>query len=302
MDDILAELPTLVHLSHTLSVSRSARDLGVPRSTVSRRLARLEAALGVALAERTTRSFRLTEEGRILAEAASKSLAELRTAREIVEHRGGAVRGWLRVATPPGLAGPLLGRFMVRFRSRFPEVRIELTLREHVPHLLDESFDIVFGLGPMEDAPWVRHLIGLAWYVPVAQPAYLAARGTPSSIQDLRHHDVLAIRSGDLATDAWPTLDGQAIRIDPHFVTSDLESVAHATRAGMGIALLPIHLVAADLAQERLVTVLADQIGRQLDVYLLYPPERRDSPLIKALLEVVDNFGELMAEEMPTPP
>lgn len=300
MDDILPELPTLVSLSQTLSVSRTARDLGVPRSTISRRLARLERALGVALAERTTRSFRLTDEGRMLASAAAKSIAELRTAREQVQEQAGPVRGWLRVCTPPGLAGPMLGRFLMAFHDRCPEVRLQLTVREHVPHLLDEPFDVVLALGPLRDAPWVRHRLGELWYLPVANPEYLAARGTPTSLDDLPQHDLCAARSGDLSTEAWPTHAGPAIRIDPHFVTGDLGAVVDAARAGMGIALVPIHHVVADLLSGNLVPVLADEIGRHIEVYMLYLPERRDSPLIRALLESVDDFGALLAAEMPT--
>ena len=302
MDDILAELPTLVRLAQTGSVSRTARDLGVPRSTISRRLARLEAALNVTLAERTTRSFRLTEEGRLLAEGATKALAQLRTVRESVEHTSGTVRGWLRACTPPGIGGPFLGRFLVAFRARFPEVRLELTVREHVPHLLDEPFDVVFAMGQLQDAPWLRHRIGDIWYVPVADPAYLAARGTPTSVDDLAHHVLLGLRSSDFSADAWPTRDGQEISVNPHFVTTDLNAVVSAARSGMGIALVPIHLIAEDLAAGRLSTVLADSIGRALEVSVLYSPERRDSPVIKALLGSVDAFGASLMAELPRRP
>ena len=300
-DDILSELPTLVRLAQTGSISHAARDLGVPRSTISRRLARLEAALGVALAERTTRSFRLTDEGRRLANGAAGLLAQLQTLREDIEHSAGSVRGWLRVCTPPGLGGPLLGRFLVSFRTRFPDVRLQLTVREHVPHLLDEPFDVVFALGPLQDAPWLRHKIGKLWYVAVAHPHALTGP-PPATLDDLTTLPIVAARSGDLSTDCWPTLDQATVRIDPHFVTSDLSAAADAARAGMGVAMLPVHLVASDLTEGTLVPVLPHVLGRHQEVYVLYPPERRDSPVIRALLDAVDDFGDTLAAEMPSGP
>ncbi len=302
MDDILAELPTLVRLARTGSVTRTARELGVPRSTISRRLARLEAAMGVTLAERTTRSFRLTEEGQQLAAGATKVLAELTTLRERVEQAAGSVRGWLRVCTPPGLGGPLLGRFLAVLYERHPDLRVELTVREHLPHLLDEPFDVVFALGALDDAPWVRHRVGQIWYLLVAHPDYLAARGRPSRVEDLAEHTLLAVRSGGMSGDRWPTLAGGELDLRPHLVSSDLGAVASAASAGIGIALLPVHLAAEGLASGRLEAVLAGDVGLMLDIVLLYPAERRDSPLIRALLESVDAFGELLADELPSRP
>ena len=103
---LLDTLPTLVSLHKTGSISGAARDMGVPRSTVSRRLARAEQALGIALAERNTRSFRLTPAGIGLAAGATKILAEVRTLSEEAQATTGTLRGTLRVSAPPGLAGP----------------------------------------------------------------------------------------------------------------------------------------------------------------------------------------------------
>lgn len=302
MDEWIADLPTLIRLAQTGSVSRTARELGVPRSTVSRRLARLEAALGVALAERTTRSFRLTEEGRTLADAARRSLGELRTVGETVARSAGAVRGWLRVCLPPGFGGQMLGRFLVDFRARFPEVRVELTVLEHVPHLLDEDFDLVFAIGPQPDAPWIQFTIGRMAYVAVAAPAYLRDHGEPDAVEALHHHVLLSVRTSPLPADVWPVIGGPALRVDPHFVSSDLAAVVDAARLGVGIALVPFHLVAEDLTDGRLVRVLANDVGRELDILVLYPPERRESPVIRSLLSALTAFGRAQEAELKRTP
>lgn len=302
MEEWIADLPTLLRLAQTGSVTRTARELGVPRSTVSRRLARLETTLGVALAERTTRSFRLTEEGRMLADAARRSLGELRTAREIVERSAGAVRGWLRVCLPPGFGGPMLGRFLLDFRLRFPDVRVELTVREHVPHLLDEDFDLVFAIGPQPDAPWIQVTIGRMAYVAVATPSYLEVHGSPPTVEALHGHVLLSVRTSALPADLWPVVGGPAVRVEPHFVATDLAAVVDAVRLGIGIALVPFHLVAEDLVAQRLVRVLPERIERELDILLLYPPERKDSPLLRSLLAALNAFGRLLEAELNRTP
>ncbi len=300
MDELLASLPTLVHLAQTASVSKTARDLGVPRSTVSRRLARLERILGVALAERTTRSFRLTPAGQMLVDGAAGLLAELQTLRETVESSGGTVRGRIRVAAPPGLAGPFLGGFLRSFQDRFPEVEFEFVVMDRRPHLLDEGFDLVLATGPLEDLPWVRHRLGQSWYVAVASPSYLATRGTPSTTNELRTHRLLAGSLTGRSEREWPRVDGTTIPVQSRLVTNDLASLRGAALEGLGVALLPVHLLIDDLRSGTLVPVLPQVIGQPLDIFALYAAERRTSPLIRALLDSVDAFAS--AQVAPTFP
>ncbi len=295
MDDLLSELPTLVRLSQTASVSRTAKDLGVPRSTVSRRLARLESALGVVLAERTTRSFRLTPAGEMLVDGAAGLLAKFQTLRESVEASGGSVRGRLRIAAPPGLSGPFLGGFLRTFQDQFPEVEVEFVVMDRRPHLLDEGFDLVLATGPLEDMPWVRHRLGQSWYLAVASPSYLSARGTPTEVAHLQQHRLLGARLHGLAEHDWPRIDGRPLPISRRMVTNDLASLRGAAIEGLGIALLPVHLLIDDLHVGSLVPVLPEVIGKPLDIFGLYAHERRTSPLIRALLDSVDAFAKAQA-------
>jgi DNA-binding transcriptional LysR family regulator len=300
MEELLAALPTLVHLAQTASVSRTARDLGVPRSTVSRRLARLESALGVCLAERTTRSFRLTPAGEMLVEGSGSLLANFQTLRETVEATSGQVRGRLRVSAPPGLSGPFIGQFLHSFQHKFPDVDVEFMVTEHRPHLLDEGFDLLLATGPLEDLPWVRHRIGQSWHLAVASPAYLAAHGTPFHAEDLARHALLAARLGGLSEREWPRIEGPPLPIRPRLVTNDLASLRGAALEGMGVALLPVHLLLDDLPKGRLHAVLPTVIGQPLDIFALYAAERRSSPLIRALLDSVHAFASAQ-EAAPFP-
>lgn len=295
MDDVLAELPTLVLLARTGSISRTARELGVPRSTVGRRLARLEATLGFPVAERTTRHLRLTPAGRSLVDGASRLLGELRSLREQVQAQAGAVQGTLRVAAPPGFAGPFLVTFLQQFQAEYPSVEVDLVVTERRPHLLDEGFDVVLASGALPDSPWIRHLLGESALVLVAAPRWLEAHGAPERPEDLVRHVLLAPRMDGASPTAWPRPGGSPLVVAPRLVTNDLATLLGAAVAGMGIALFPAHLALEALAADTLRVVLPGQVGGPLPIWALFTPERRGSPLLRALLDLASTFAAAQA-------
>lgn len=291
MDDLLPLLPTLVQLARTGSVSQTARELGVPRSTVSRRLTRLESTLGVKLAVRSTHRFRLTPAGRKLVESAVGALAQLQTAREQVISSSGEVRGLLRVAMPPGLSGAFIGWFLAFLHARHPAIDVELVVTERRPHRLEEGFDVVLVLGAPESSPFIRRRLTQARLMAVASPAYLKARGTPKSVEALASHVLLTTLTPGGAP-SWPRLKGPAVPISPRVTTNNLWTLREAALAGIGIAMIPFHVVMADLTDDALVPVLPQVVGQAVDVFALYLPERRASPVLKAVLAAVSEFSE----------
>ncbi len=295
----MTELPgleTFVHLSGSGSISATARALGVPRSTVTRRLSRLEESVGEPLLERTTRSLRLTEAGQVLAKRGGALVRELRTLHEEVANIGGSARGLLRVSLPPGLGGPFMPLFLKEFRTRFPEIRFEQDVRERPPHLLDEQYDIVLASGPLADSPWRRHKVSLLHHLAVASPDYLERRGTPKQPSELLDHDCLSARSHQHSADSWPLRGGSEQAIRPMLISNDLGTVREAALAGLGIALLPFHLCFEDFQRGTLVTLLPEQIGRTETLYALVTPERRRSPLIRAVLDSMDAFSDALPD------
>jgi DNA-binding transcriptional LysR family regulator len=288
----LPGLDTFVHLARSGSISATARTLGVPRSTVTRRLARLEESVGEPLLERTTRSLRLTEAGQLLAKRGGALVRELRTLHEEVASIGGSPRGLLRVSLPPGLGGPFMPLFLREFRSRFPDIRFEQDVREHPPHLLDDHFDIVLTPGPLADSPWRQHKVSRLQHIAVASPDYLEQRGTPAQPDELPEHDCLAVRSHQHGTDSWPLRGGGQQTIRPLLISNDLNTIRQAALAGLGIALLPFHLCFEDFQNGSLVVVLPERVGRTETLYALVTPERRRSPLIRAVLDSMDAFSQ----------
>ena len=292
----LPGLETFVHLARSGSISATARGMEVPRSTVTRRLARLEESIGEPLIERTTRSLRLTEAGGLLARRGACLVRELRTLHEEVASIGGSARGLLRVSLPPGLGGPFMPQFLLEFRRRFPEIRFEQDVREHPPHLLDDQFDIVITPGPLADSPWRRHKVSPLHHIAVASPAYIEAHGCPDTPTQLIDHDCLAVRSHQHGSGSWPLRKGGQQEIRPILISNDLNTIREAALAGLGIALLPFHLCFENLAAGSLVTILPEQVGRTETLYALVTPERRRSPLIRAILDSIDSFSDGLPE------
>jgi DNA-binding transcriptional LysR family regulator len=295
--DVLPGLDTFVLLCRLGSTAAAAEALGVPRSTVSRRVAALEERTGQQLLLRTPRGFRPTDAGAILLERGEPLLTALRALEGDVRDLTGVPQGLLRVAAPPGFGAAFVSAFLVELRRRWPALRLEMRVREAPPNLLDEDLDIVLCEGPLPDSPWFSHRIGVADRVVVASPTYLAARG-PVHRCDLGRHEIIALTSPNDRPDAWPLRDGGVIEVSPAMVTADHQVVSIAVRDGLGIALLPLHIVGIDLMNGALVHVLPE-VGREASILALTAQARRESPKIRAFFDLVDEFAQRFAPPHP---
>lgn len=290
MDALLANLPTLLVLARTGSLTAAAIELGVPRSTVSRRLARLEQDLDVVLAERNTRTFTLTRAGRRLAAEAGGLLASLHTISDSVRAEAGQIRGHLRFAMPAGLGGAFIGHLLGRLQRQYPAVEIEIVVTERRPHLVEGRFDAIVTTEAPPELPWMRRKLGEAQFIAVASPAYLADRSPPAKPQDLAEHVVLSGPRGVEGLMTWPQLRGTSLPVRPWLVTNDLPLLRITALEGLGVALLPMHLVFEDLAAKTLVRVLPDDIGATVEIIALFLPERAKSPVLRAFLTDVARY------------
>lgn len=297
--DLAPELRSFLIVAEKGSLSAAADQLGVPRSTISRRLARLEAHVGDVLLERTTRHVRITEAGELLHARAAPLLADIDDVVDEVRELSGAPRGTLRVCVPPGLGREFLGEFLLMFHERYPDVRLDLSATSQVPTLAD-GFDVALRDDVLADSPWIRHPLGPADRMAVASAGYLAAHGSPGGLADLASHRIVShLPAGD--TTAWPLRDGTRVEVDPILRVDDLETLRGAVDAGLGIGLLPFYMVAFDLTAGRLMPVLPALIGNERTLVALFPPGRRRSPKIRAFLDALDGFAEAMARRRDGP-
>lgn len=289
MTDLLPLLPTLIALARTGSVSRAARELGIPRSTVSRRLSRIEEVTGLRVAERSTRSLRLTAAGRRLVDGAAHAMAHLQTVYEAALARDGEIRGNIRIAMSAGASGAFMGEFFAFLEKRHPGIDIELIVTEQRTLRLEDGVDFCLVLGQPESSAWLRRRLGETRVLAVASPRYLQRKGTPTRVDALGEHMLLTTTTPGIAP-SWPKLRGGRLGIKPHLLASDMSVLRDAAVAGMGIALLPAHIVMFELESGRLVHVLPSGIGQDVPIFALYLPERRTSPVLRAVLKAVDEF------------
>ena len=267
------------------SVSAGARRLGVPRATLSRQLSRLEARLGVRLAHRDTRRFELTEAGATLYERARAIVADAYAATEAVARLDGVPRGLLRVSTPP-MQGVGLGDLFLSFADRWPEVRLEvLSTTEHVD-LRAQRVDVALRAGALTDPDLVARVVWHTQERCVAAPAYLAARGVPSTVDDLASHEcVVGFDRGVTPATTWPTPTGARVRVQGRLVANDLQLRVEACLRGQGIALLPDVAVRGALREGALVEVLRGALGRDTTLALVWVERSFLDPKVRAFVD-----------------
>jgi DNA-binding transcriptional LysR family regulator len=287
----LDELRAFLEVARLGSFGRAAAALHLSKSVVSRRVARLEAALGAQLLNRTTRSVAPTEQGLRFAERAERALAQLDAARESV--RGdGEVDGLLRIAAPLSFGPTHLAPVIAGLALRHPKLRIHTSYSDRRVDLLAERYDVAIRLGTLADSTLVARRIAEMHGAVVAAPAYLARYGEPRTLADLAKHDVLI--EGGRTT--WPLLDGgRRVNVPVHgrFDTDSGEATAAAAVAGLGIAMLPTFLVGEHIAAGRLVRILRQHAVPTFGMYVVRPPPPGPAPRkIQALTDILlEHFG-----------
>ncbi len=187
----LNHVALFVKVVETGSFSTAARALGVPKSTISRQIARLEADLGARLLHRTTRRLELTALGRRYYDEVRDGLERLASATDHVSATQAVPSGTIRVAAPVEMGARQIMEIVPEFLRTYPEVAVELVLHDGIVDLVAERIDVAFRTGRMPSSSLVARKLGPARRLLVASPSYLAARGTPRRLADLHAHDCI---------------------------------------------------------------------------------------------------------------
>ena len=276
------------------SFSAAALALRVPKSTLSKRVADLEAHLGVRLIERSTRTLRATQEGEVLAARADRLLGEAEDIRRALGESGGTPRGHLRLAVPQSFGNVMLGAIAADFRKLHPEVTLEVHFLDRAPDLLEEGFDGCIRFGPLEDSTQVARRLSHGQAMMVAAPDLpgLEALRHPT---DLARFDLVGLAA------PWPgglplqngseeiTLPyAPPLRLGSHLAVRD------AVVAGAGVAALPGIVARPDIAAGRLVRVLPDWSTPRKAIYFVYPSAQSVTARLRVF---IDHLARVMAED-----
>ncbi|AKV04270.1 Transcriptional regulator, LysR family [Labilithrix luteola] len=269
------------------SFAAAARRLGVTPSAVSRRVAQLERDLGVPLLARTTRSLRLTNDGQAFHERCVRILEELREARDTIARATKKPAGLLRVDAPVALGRAVLAPKLKRFLDRYPEIRLDLTLRDHFVDPVAEGLDVLVRIGSLGESNLIARKLGASRILHVATPSYLKRNGTPKNLKDLARHDCLGyLRDGRPAAFKFVAGDSTlATEIEGSFNANDAEVLKQLVIGGQGIAALFDFLVRDELASGQLVEVLDQHPGTMWPIHALYPRNRHLLPKVGVFLD-----------------
>jgi DNA-binding transcriptional LysR family regulator len=283
----LEDLRTFVEVADAGGVSPGARRLGVSKSIVSRRLARLEEALGVQLLSRTTRGAVLTEFGATFREYAVRVAAELDAAHEAISPKGD-VRGLLRIAAPLSFGPTHLAPVFAELARRHPMLRMHTAYSDRFVDLVGEGFDAGVRLGYLLDSNLVARRICAFRGKLVASPGYIAARGTPRTPDDLLNHEALL-----QGTESWRFIHrGKTIVVRPtgRFKADNGVALLAAALSGLGIAALPNFLIEAHIASGALMPLLADYPPPEAGLYVVRPPGDFPTRKVRVLTEILLEF------------
>jgi len=269
------------------SFSAAARELGLPRATVSRIIARLEAALGAQLLYRTTRRVELTELGRAFHENTAKGLDLIETAGEAVIAARAEPAGLLRISAPINFGTMLLSPWVAEFLEAHPKIRISLRLVDDQIDPLAERLDLAILTGRQPDSSHLSRRLSASSLILVASPAYIARRGKPEGLKSLATHDFVLF-SSDKGSETW-SLDGPEGRVDvtvsgrvhvkgPH-------AELRAALCGLGIAMLPTAVTAPYIERGELEQVLPGYGRHDGTITAVFPANRHQPAALRAFLD-----------------
>ena len=299
MED-LSSISTFVRVVEAKSFSAAARQLDMTPSGVSRAISRLEEQLDTRLFFRTTRQLKMTDEGALFYARCKDILADLTEATESLSRARRKPSGTLRIAAPTSIGRTALIPNLADFEVRYPDIRLELSLRDYAFDLNEERFDCAIRIGELEDSNLIARKIGYFNNVLCASPAYLKRFGTPSKIEDLIDHR--CINYVDPATgrpSQWQfdTPDGRVgLDIQAHMLINDSESVIQAAVAGLGIIHAPHCFAARMLAQGLLEIVMTETVFVGSPLWLVYPQRRHLSARVQAFIEWVTDLFSVTCE------
>ncbi|MCW4461354.1 LysR family transcriptional regulator [Sphingomonas sp. BT-65] len=280
----IEELRTFVEVADAGGVSPAARRLGVSKSIVSRRLARLEAELGVQLLARTTRGAALTEAGATFRDYAAKVCAEIDIARETILPAGDLC-GRLRIAAPLSFGPTHFAPVLADMARLYPQLHIHTCYSDRFVDLIAEGYDCAIRVGYLKDSNLVARRVGPIYGRFVASPDYIDANGSPETPEELVAHQALM-----QGTEAWQLMDGdRIITVHPQgrFKADNGTALIAAATAGLGIAYLPDGLTQPYLASGALVPVMTNYPPPPAGVYVVRPPGQHPARKIRVLTEML---------------
>ncbi|CAB3756514.1 LysR family transcriptional regulator [Paraburkholderia humisilvae] len=274
MTDKLDGVAVFVQVIEAGSFTLAAERMHLTRSAIGKVIARLEARLGVRLLQRTTRSQTLTEAGQAYYDRCVRALAELNAAEAELESGHSEPRGRLRVSVPIAFGHHCVAPVLFALARQYPELQVDISFTDRAVDLVEENIDLAVRIGPLRDTTSLaaRRLGVQEWSIGAA-PSYLARHGTPVDIDDFDGHVGIAYSRAGVVS-PWRVLDTdgveQELLIEPKLSLDDIQAIAGAGVAGLGLVLLPCWLLTRYVAMGELVAVRERCGVRPQDIHAVW--------------------------------
>ncbi len=299
----ISDLRTFARIADLGSVSGAARALGMPKSSVSRSLVRLESVAGSALVERATRHLRLTDAGNLLLRHARRILDDVGEAENALSGMIGVPRGTLRVNAPFTFTIGLLTPMLPAFLARYPEVRVSLFVESRPAETFAKDADVAIRIGPLRDSEFIARKLSTIRLLLCASPAYLSAHGTPQTLTELAGHALLGNVDRRFVW-RFRTSAGllEEVEFTPRTVVSEPAAAQTLLIGGAGVGRLPDYLATDALARGTLVRVLPEWEGDTVEAHALYPSHRSLSAKVRVFVDALAGHLKKIAEAKETEP
>lgn len=277
----------------------AGRSLGLPKSKLSRRVAQLEARLGVRLLQRTTRKLSLTEAGELYHRHCVAMREDAEAAEEAVAIVQAQPRGTIRLTCPVTLAQSTVGPLLPLFLQRYPQVRVDMQVSNRVVDLVQEGVDVALRVRPTLDdsGSLIVKNLGLTQSILVASPAQLDRQGRPHAVEDLRQLSSVAMTAAESGA-VWTLLGPHEREFELHhrpvYTADDLLTLKCAVLQGIGMCLLPDYMCRRELQQGTLERVLHQWAPRPGVIHAVFPSRRGMVPAVRRFL---DFLGEHVTGE-----
>jgi DNA-binding transcriptional LysR family regulator len=286
--DRLDAMSTFLTVVEAGSLSAAARRLKTPLTTVSRKVSELELHLQTRLFNRSSRQLVLTDAGNSYLTACKRILADVTEAERTASGEFTAPTGELSVTTPIGIGRTILMPIMADFLKAYPDIKARMIPTDRVLSLVQEQIDVGIRIGALPDSSLIAIRVGATRRLACASPAYLAARGTPRTPEDLAGHDCIVNLAGYASHGGWTFVRGKttiAVPVHTRLAVGSAEAACAAARAGIGIAIAFSHQLREANEGEILTTLLDDFQPAPLPVSLVYAANRFLPIKVRAFLD-----------------
>lgn len=283
----LGDLQVFSKVVETESLTKAGAVLGLPKSTVSRRISRLEQHLGVQLLHRSTRAVTVTQDGALFFEYCLRSLGVLRDGERALQNRRDVPQGVVRIAIPYVLGQSLIGPLLADFLDHYPEMRLVSVLSDDAVGLLRSGFDVALAVGPFADSELVAVKLGTTECGLFGAPGYFERKGNPQNHVELPRFDLLAGGTVD-RRHRWTLHKGNeqvSVEFTARLICNDLILLRQAALSELGIASLPAFLCKRDLAAGRLVDVLPGWHAANMTFFALFADPKGVPVRVRSLID-----------------